>query len=155
LYHKTLYNHRHTAPLFLGELPPAGWVRGLINIVNRKNQIKNLDYLKDYRRGLRKRLTPAEAALWSLLKNKQAFGLKFRRQTSIENFIVDFYCPQFKIVIELDGEPHFTQQQVERDQKRDKRLKELGCKVLRYENLVVFDHPDFIFDDIKEIITTP
>jgi very-short-patch-repair endonuclease len=123
--------------------------------MNRESQIKNLDYLKNFRRGLRKRLTPAEASLWSLLKNRQAFGLKFRRQTSIKNYIVDFYCPQYKIVIELDGEPHFTQEQADKDQKRDKRLKELGHFVLRYENLVVFDHPDFIFDDIKQIITTP
>lgn len=123
--------------------------------MNRDNQIKNLDYLKDYRRNLRKNLTPAEAALWSLLKNKQVFGLKFRRQTSIENYIVDFYCPQYKIVIELDGEPHFTQEQVDKDLIRDKRLKELGHFILRYENLVVFDHPDFIFDDIKSITTTP
>ena len=123
--------------------------------MNRQNQIKNLDYLKGYRRNLRKRLTPSEASLWSLLKNRQVFELKFRRQTSIENYIVDFYCAEYKIVIELDGEPHFTEEQANKDQKRDKRLKELGCKVLRYENLVVFDHPDFIFDDIKEIITTP
>jgi very-short-patch-repair endonuclease len=123
--------------------------------MNRENQIKNLDYLKDYRRGLRKRLTPAEAALWSLLKNRQAFGLKFRRQTSIENYIVDFYCPEYKIVIELDGEPHFTEEQATKDQKRDKRLIELGHKILRFENLIVFDHPDFIFDDIKSLMQPP
>lgn len=123
--------------------------------MNRENQIKNLDYLKDCRRGLRKRLTPAEAALWSFLKNRQAFGLKFRRQTSIENYIFDFYCAQYKIVIELDGEPHFTEEQATKDQKRDKRLTELGCTILRYENLVVFDHPDFIFNDIKSLIQPP
>jgi very-short-patch-repair endonuclease len=71
-------------------------------------------------------MTPAEVALWSLLKNKQVFGLKFRRQTSIENYIVDFYCPKIKMIIELDGEPHFTPEQTERDKKRDKRLTELG-----------------------------
>ena len=125
------------------------------NKMNRENQIKNLDYLKDYRRNLRKKLTPAEASLWSFLKNKQIFGLKFRRQTSIENYIVDFYSPQHKIVVELDGEPHFTQEQTDKDQKCDKRLKELGNFVFRYENLFVFDHPDFIFDDIKSIITIP
>lgn len=123
--------------------------------MNRENQIKNLDYLKKYRKELRKKLTPAEAALWSLLKGRQAFGLKFRRQASIENYIVDFYCPKYKIAIELDGEPHFTQEQADKDQKRDKRLKELGNYILRYENLVVFDHPDFIFDDIKTLIQPP
>ena len=111
--------------------------------------------MSPFRKGLRKRLTPAEASLWILLKNRQAFGLKFRRQTSIENFVVDFYCAEIKMVIELDGEPHFTQEQADKDQKRDKRLTELGYKVFRYENLVVFDHPDFIFDDIKSLIKPP
>jgi very-short-patch-repair endonuclease len=120
--------------------------------MNRKNQIKNLDYMKPFRRALKKRLTPAEASLWSLLKNKQAFGLKFRRQTSIENFVVDFYCAETRMIIELDGEPHFTQEQADKDLKRDRRLTELGYKVFRYENQIVFDHPDFIFDDIKSLI---
>lgn len=123
--------------------------------MKRENQIKNLDYLKEHRRNLRKRLTPAEASLWSILKSRQAFGLKFRRQASIENYIVDFYCAKYKIIIELDGEPHYSKEQIERDKKRDKRLTVLGHRVLRYENLVVFDHPDFIFDDIKTIITSP
>ena len=69
--------------------------------MNGENQIKNLDYLKAPRRNLRKRLTPAEASLWSLLKNRQAFGLKFRRQASIENYIVDFYCPKLKYMTKL------------------------------------------------------
>lgn len=111
--------------------------------------------MKPYRRGLRKRLTPAEASLWILLKNRQAFGLKFRRQTSIKNYVVDFYCPEIRMIIELDWEPHFTQEQADKDQKRDKELTELGYKVFRYENLVVFDHPDFIFDDIKSLIQPP
>lgn len=123
--------------------------------MNRENQIKNLDYLKDYRRNLRKKLTPDEASFWSILKNKQAFGLKFRLQASIENYIIDFYCPRSKIEIALDDDPHFSQEQADKVQKRDKRLNELVYSVLRYENLIVFDHPDFIFDDIKEIITTP
>lgn len=123
--------------------------------MNRNNQIKNLDYLKSFRRSLRKRLTPAEASLWTIIKNRQIFGLKFRRQVSIEKYIVDFYCAEYRIIIELDGEPHFTQEQANLDQIRDKRLKDLGYHVLRYENLVVFDHPDFILDDIKAIITSP
>ncbi len=111
--------------------------------------------MKPYRRGLRKRLTPAEASLWILLKGRQAFGLKFRRQMSIKNYIVDFYCPETRMIIELDGEPHFTQEQADKDKKRDKELTELGYKIFRYENQIVFDHPDFIFDDIKSLITTP
>jgi very-short-patch-repair endonuclease len=59
------------------------------------------------------------------------------------------------MIIELDGEPHFTEEQADKDKKRDIELTELGYKVFRYENQIVFDHPDFIFDDIKNIITTP
>jgi very-short-patch-repair endonuclease len=111
--------------------------------------------MKPYRKGLRKNLTPAEASLWILLKNRKVFGLKFRRQTSIENYIVDFYCAELKLIIELDGDPHFTQLQSAKDKTRDLRLKELGYKVLRYENQVVFDHPDFIFDDIRSLLPPP
>ena len=123
--------------------------------MNHIDQIKNLDYMKPFRKGLRKKLTPAEASLWILIKNRRAFGLKFRSQTSIENFVVDFYCAELKMIIELDGEPHFTQQQADKDQMRDKRLNKLGYKVFRYENQIVFDHPDFIFDDIKSLILPP
>jgi very-short-patch-repair endonuclease len=71
-------------------------------------QIFNRGYLKKARRDLRKNLTPAEATLWLMLKNKQLEGRRFRRQFSIGNFIVDFYCPSEKLVIELDGANHFT-----------------------------------------------
>ena len=67
----------------------------------RKGQIKNVTYLSDLRLALRKTLTPAEAALWNLLKNQQLDGRKFRRQVSIENYIVDFYCAEEKLVIEF------------------------------------------------------
>nr|WP_319267529.1 endonuclease domain-containing protein [uncultured Draconibacterium sp.] len=123
--------------------------------MNRKHQIKNLDYLKPYRRGLRKHLTPAEASLWILLKNRQAYGMKFRRQVSIENYIVDFYCPKLKMIIELDGEPHFTEEQAKKDKIRDEKLRNLGYHIFRYENQIVFDHPDFIFDDIKRLLPPP
>lgn len=138
------------SPVFRGDAEGRG-----VRSVNRKNQIKNLDYMKPYRKGLRKSFTPAEASLWTLFKNRQVFGLKFRRQISIENYIVDFYCAELKLIIKLDGEPHFSQIQSDKDEKRDLRLKELGYNVLRYENLVVFDHPDFIFEDIKSLLPPP
>ncbi|HSH20023.1 MAG TPA: DUF559 domain-containing protein [Draconibacterium sp.] len=76
--------------------------------------------MRPFRKGLREKLTQAEASLWILIKNRQAFGLKFRRQTSIENFVIDFYCAGLEMIIELDGEPHFTQKQADTDQKLDK-----------------------------------
>ena len=69
------------------------------NLFNRKG-------LKSYRSSLRNRSISAEAALWNILKSRNLDGKKFRRQYSIDNYIVDFCCPSDKLVIELDGAPH-------------------------------------------------
>ncbi|NOR75581.1 MAG: DUF559 domain-containing protein [Draconibacterium sp.] len=78
---------------------------------------------------------------------------KINRNNQIKN--LDFYYSKIKMIIELDGEPHFIKEQADNDKKGDKRLTELGYKVFMYENLAIFDHPNFIFDDIKSLITTP
>ena len=70
----------------------------------------NLNTVKYRRRSLRRKLTLAEAVLWDLLKNKKLDGRKFRRQHSIDKYIVDFYCPSERLAVELDGEHHFTDQ---------------------------------------------
>lgn len=69
-------------------------------------KIYNHELLKDRRKELRNNLTIAEASLWKYLKGRRMHGLKFRRQHSIGPFIVDFYCPEEKLIIELDGEVH-------------------------------------------------
>jgi very-short-patch-repair endonuclease len=104
----------------------------------RKGQLKNLSYLKDRRRELRNNLTPAEAALWRLLQDSKLNGAKFRRQHSIENYIVDFCCPAAKLVIELDGAVHDNADAPEYDYARDEKLKSLGYTVVRFENKYVF-----------------
>ena len=109
----------------------------------------NLTYLKDKRKELRKNITPAEATLWNSLKNKQLEGRKFRRQHSINNYILDFYCPSEKLVVELDGDHHFSDQGLENDQLRDAYLKSLGIKVLRFENDVVFWSIEYVLETIK------
>jgi very-short-patch-repair endonuclease len=96
-------------------------------------------HLQTFRSALRKSLTPAEATLWNALKNKQLAGRKFRRQHSIDNFIVDFYCAEEKLVIELDGQIHFNDLASQNDAKRDEHLSGLGMTVLRFENRQVFD----------------
>ena len=117
----------------------------------RKGQIKNVSYLTARRKELRHNLTPAEAALWDLIKNKQLDGRKFRKQTSIENYIVDFYCPEEKIVIELDGSVHNHPSSVEKDKLRDERLTTLGYKVLRFENQDVFNLTDWVPAEIRKL----
>ncbi len=115
----------------------------------RENQKHSVDYLKERRRELRTKLTPAEATLWIQLKNKKLDGRKFTKQHSIENYIVDFYCSSEKLVIELDGQGHFNLGQVVSDEDRDKRLKELGFTVLRFENNLVFEHLDYVLKTIE------
>lgn len=115
-----------------------------------KRQIKNLSYLKERRRELRNNLTPAEAALWNILKNSQLKGRKFRRQQSFENYIVDFYCPAEKLIIELDGQVHNNPAAVLADEERDKRLAELGYKVLRFENKDVFRSTEWLIAEIEK-----
>jgi len=119
-------------------------------------QIHNLPYLKTFRKELRNNLTPAEATLWKMLQKRQLDGRKFRRQHSVANYILDFYCPSEKLAIELDGQGHFEATQAEYDYERDLFLKEFGIKVLRFENKIVFEDTEWMLEKIrKEFITTP
>jgi very-short-patch-repair endonuclease len=109
----------------------------------------NRVYLKQRRRGLRNNSTPAEAMLWKLLKNGQT-GRKFRRQHSIENYIVDFYCAEEKLIIELDGELHNNLGIVLKDGDRTERLTKLGYKVIRFENNTVVNNSLNVIEEIKK-----
>ena len=113
--------------------------------------VKNIDKHKYVRRQLRKNATPAEARLWTLLKNQSVNGLTFRRQFSVGVFILDFYCPSLHLCIELDGNPHFLISGKIHDNVRDEYLlMSHGITVLRFENKVVFESPQKIIDAIIE-----
>lgn len=103
-------------------------------------------------RELRKDDTKAEKIAWTLLKDRRLNGFKFRRQVPIENYIVDFYCHEAKLIIELDGDIHAETAQFEKDQERDVRLKELGYTVVRFSNEVLFDDSDFFEDHIRSLL---
>ena len=113
-------------------------------------KIHNRKYLKETRRILRKNLTPAEALLWKALQKSQLDGRKFRRQHSVGDYILDFYCPSEKISIELDGMPHFSIIGEKKDRKRDEYLKTLGIKVLRFENRDLYNNLTGVLDNIRE-----
>jgi adenine-specific DNA methylase len=81
---------------------------------------------------LRQQATEAEKLAWEILRNRRCLGLKFRRQQVIRGFIVDFYCAEYRLALELDGPIHDHQQ--EQDQKRDKALAQEGVRVLRIQN---------------------
>ena len=75
-------------------------------------------------------MTPPEAALWQVLRTRPD-GIKFRRQHPLGPFIVDFYCPLAKLVIEIDGEVHDMGHNPARDEYRDRSLEERGFRILR------------------------
>ncbi|XLS28332.1 endonuclease domain-containing protein [Flavobacteriaceae bacterium M23B6Z8] len=110
----------------------------------------NKKRLKDLRKSLRTKGTSAEAALWNSLKNKQLNGRKFRRQHSIENFIVDFYCPSEKVIIELDGANHLDFAKQQSDYERDEILQNLGFKVIRFENKFIFEDLEIVLNTIRD-----
>jgi len=106
--------------------------------------------LKGNRRQLRSNLTPAEATLWKFLQKSQLMRRKFRRQHSVGPYIVDFYCPQEKLVIELDGQHHFTDAGYANDAERTKYLERFGIRVIRFENDEVFRATEAVLEAIKE-----
>lgn len=88
--------------------------------------------LKKLARKLRNHSTKSEIILWKHLKGKQMCGYDFHRQRPVDNFIVDFICSELWLVIELDGYSHLLGEQAEADIAREKRLQELGLKVIRF-----------------------
>ena len=88
--------------------------------------------------------------MWKHLQRKKLYGKKFRRQHSIESFIVDFYCASEKLIIELDGEVHLNPTSEQKDENRDMELNELGYKVLRFENQMVFHHLESVLQEIRD-----
>jgi len=118
-------------------------------------KIHNRKSMKEFRRHLRHSLTPAEAALWKGLKGSKLEGKKFRRQHSIGNYVVDFYCPECKLAIELDGEKHFNSMASVYDLHRNEFLNRYNIRVLRFENRAVFEHPDGVLEMIKSCLRNP
>ena len=113
-------------------------------------RLRNLNKMKPFRRYLRKHGTPAEGAFWRLVKNKQIEGLTFRRQYSVGCYVLDFYCPQLKLCIELDGEGHFDRGRGELDIKRTAFLQQCGITVQRFENKTIFDYPLDVVEWLKQ-----
>jgi very-short-patch-repair endonuclease len=111
--------------------------------------IHTLPRLRTFRTKLREQLTPAEATLWIDLKGSKLDGRKFRRQHSVGNYILDFYCPAERLGLELDGEVHFNERAREYDYERKLFLNAFGIKVLRFENRLVYEERDYIFYRIR------
>ncbi len=115
----------------------------------RKADIHSLPDLRNYRKDLRKKLTPAEAAFWKMVKGSKFEGRKFVRQHSIGNYIIDFYCPSEKLAVELDGSLHFSGLGAAEDRERTKYLESNGIRVVRFENRNVFEETEWMLDVIR------
>jgi very-short-patch-repair endonuclease len=105
--------------------------------------------LTKHAKTLRKNATHAENILWNRLRAKQIEGLKFRRQQPIEDMIVDFVNFEKRIVIEVDGGQHAIEKK--KDRKRDKLLKDMGYRVLRFWNNEVIENTDEVLEYIRQM----
>jgi len=108
--------------------------------------------LKTLAKALRKNMTFSEVLLWDELKQKKMLGFDFDRQRSIDEFIVDFYCKDLQLAIEIDGDSHDSEEAFEKDRKRQKRLEELGVRFLRFDDLEVKKEMNNVLRKIQHLI---
>jgi very-short-patch-repair endonuclease len=106
--------------------------------------------LKQIARTLRKNMTLSEILLWQQLKNKQLLGYDFHRQKPIDEYVVDYYCPKLKLVLEIDGDSHDGKE--EADRIRQERLESLGLTMLRFWDSDVKNNVDGIVEQLREWI---
>jgi very-short-patch-repair endonuclease len=112
--------------------------------------ILNWQMNAEKRKILRKEPTRAEYLLWQRISNKQLYGYRFRRQFGIGPYIVDFYCPEAKLVIEVDGGYHTEAEQIVNDEQRQKDIEALGLRMLRFTNGAILESLNEIIELIKE-----
>ncbi len=103
-------------------------------------------------RDLRRHLTDSEALLWSRVRRKRLLGVQFYRQKPIGDYIVDFFAPRAKLIVEVDGSQHLTGDQAEKDTKRDVFLASLGLKVLRFSSRDVLGETAAVLESIYRAI---
>ncbi|WP_067093836.1 endonuclease domain-containing protein [Marinomonas atlantica] len=106
-------------------------------------KIYNQKRTKDLRSQLRTNMTEPERRLWSYLRKNQ-LGVKVRRQFGIGRYIVDFYCPAKRLVIEVDGDSHYTEEGMTYDQERDQYMASLGICVMRFTNQQVMQEMEAV-----------
>jgi leucyl-tRNA synthetase len=111
-------------------------------------KIHNIQRLLERRKELRKNQTPQEERLWWYLRDKR-LGIKFRRQHSVGGYILDFYCKEKRLIIEIDGGIHLQKENKEYDEVRDKYFEELGYKTLRFTNNEVENNIKKVLEKIK------
>jgi very-short-patch-repair endonuclease len=109
----------------------------MTTLYNRPDQKRRRQYLRSH-------ATKAEVVLWSSLKSRGVLGEKFRRQHGVGVYILDFYCPNLRLAIELDGESHHSMEAKKKDRERQERLENVGIRFLRFDNEEVLGNPDAV-----------
>jgi len=113
-------------------------------------RLYNKPETKDFRRKLRKDLTKEERKIWNLARNRKILNLKFFRQYSIGKYILDFYCPQIRLCLEIDGGQHSDAEDKDYDEKRTEYLQSVKIKVIRFWNNEVNQNIDGVYLKICE-----
>jgi very-short-patch-repair endonuclease len=113
----------------------------MTSLFNRQDQ-------KNLRRTLRRIMPEPERRLWLRIKSKQLNGLKFRRQFGAASFVLDFYCPEIKLAVEIDGHSHGESRETGKDARREEALSALGIRVVRYDNEQVMKDIDGVMQDL-------
>ena len=105
------------------------------------------------RKALRRSLSKAEAVIWLHLSRKQMNGFKFRRQYSVNQYVIDFYCPELKLAIEIDGDSHYGYLSEKYDNERQKYIESFGIHFMRFTNDDVCNNIDSVLQMIYEWTT--
>ena len=106
------------------------------------------------RRRLRKDSTVPEQQIWRLLRDRQLSGYKFRRQHGLGPYVVDFYCPKFRLVVEIDGDSHSSLKAQAYDARRTAYFRLFGMEVIRFMNAEVGENPTAVVEAIYRCIET-
>ena len=118
--------------------------------MKRRNIIPYNPKLVSLAKKLRKSMTLSEVLLLQELKGKQMLGYDFDRQRPIDEYIVDFYCKDLKLAIEIDGDSHTYEKVAENDKKRQLRLEELGVRILRFDVLEIKKNMKYVLNSIHD-----
>jgi very-short-patch-repair endonuclease len=125
-------------------VPPCS--RGVYHM---DEKIFNNPRIEGKRKKLRNDMTGAERKLWCYLRRRSVCGMKFRRQFSIDSYIVDFYCPEIRLAIEVDGDTHLTKDEMVYDKERQNEIEKLGIEFLRFVNGEIYNDIDSVMERIK------
>ena len=96
-------------------------------------------------------MTKAEELLWQKIRKRQICNKRFLRQYSVGKYVIDFYCPEIKLAIEVDGVTHNSNEEINYDKYRQQEIENLGIKFLRFRNEEIFNDIDMIVLKIKEM----